>query len=482
MTDTLNATIADEVASSLIAFEALLVDLASPALNEHLNDFERQFEKFKMWAGNIGAHRKGQNSLDFRLRDASHISSTVHTLLSSLQDVLVESAQISLRHLYLSQTTDDHLAKISLANPYDSSEDSDEESDSGLPGLKPLSPSETISNVLEFVSSTVKSLLRISMAIQNPAPQDRYLSAKTIDTSYYEHFDVEHVRSLYDANRLPDYLIHRLGRANTSRRQFLKYSQAHRARLASGIHGIESGDTKSTVATSLQPEMKQASSRWDRRDQDEVASQTTVNTTAPGIEHVEFVPFPAEASYGEEFQCPLCCCIVAIQDYKHWKYDRETAILVFRHTDCAARSHQLRDLQPYVCVYDNCLTGNRLYASSRDWEAHLAQHLSSSTAAPLDDGCPLCKITLEKKILPRHIASEMQKLSLFVVPPELFDGRSEVDEPSSVEDPQQHLERESSDGATDILSDAVQHSSVRTLRTYQAWYAVDTVVHISVYG
>lgn len=97
-------TIADEVASALRAFEDLLIVIVDEALQHFRDDFQRQFERFQMWVGNIGAHRKGQSSLDFRLRDASHISATVHNMLKRLQDMLKDSEihlyRFSVRDIY----------------------------------------------------------------------------------------------------------------------------------------------------------------------------------------------------------------------------------------------------------------------------------------------------------------------------------------------------------------------------------------------
>ena len=45
-----------------------------------------QLARFKIWAGNIGAHRKGRSSLDYRLREASHIRDQVVRLLGDLLD------------------------------------------------------------------------------------------------------------------------------------------------------------------------------------------------------------------------------------------------------------------------------------------------------------------------------------------------------------------------------------------------------------
>jgi len=202
-----------------------------------------------------------------------------------------------------------------------------QEEEEGFEELMAMPLSVTLENVLSFVSDSIKSLLRISMSIRNPAPQSRYLLAKSIDTSFYEAYDVEHVRASYAEHLLPEFLAYRLGRANTARRQFLKYSKDHRARLASGLKGpgYEDGntheDSKSTIATSLPRETKDTSAdRIPRQDnvRDDV-SQTTINTTAPGIRPMKVVPFPENAEYNEEFECPLCYCIIQIRDWNHWK-------------------------------------------------------------------------------------------------------------------------------------------------------------------
>jgi hypothetical protein len=47
-----------------------------------------EFARFKLWTGNIGAHRKGRSSLDWRLRDASHLRDLVVSLLTDLKSAL----------------------------------------------------------------------------------------------------------------------------------------------------------------------------------------------------------------------------------------------------------------------------------------------------------------------------------------------------------------------------------------------------------
>ena len=47
-----------------------------------------EFGRFKVWAGNVGAHRTGRVSLDYRLREASHIHNELTHLLGQLSKTL----------------------------------------------------------------------------------------------------------------------------------------------------------------------------------------------------------------------------------------------------------------------------------------------------------------------------------------------------------------------------------------------------------
>ena len=46
--------------------------------------WEDELGRLRMWAANIGAHQTGQRSLDFRLRDATHIREHIIKLLQGL--------------------------------------------------------------------------------------------------------------------------------------------------------------------------------------------------------------------------------------------------------------------------------------------------------------------------------------------------------------------------------------------------------------
>jgi hypothetical protein len=54
-----------------------------------------QRDRFKVWAGNVGALQRGRASLDFRLRESSLMRTNFLELLSRLKDTLSRS-----RHIY----------------------------------------------------------------------------------------------------------------------------------------------------------------------------------------------------------------------------------------------------------------------------------------------------------------------------------------------------------------------------------------------
>lgn len=90
-------TIADQVSACLQEFNSLC---SSPTIwtdsipdegtqsDISLVKLQNELSRFKIWSGNIGAHRKGRSSLDHRLRDASNIRDQVVELLEDLRESL----------------------------------------------------------------------------------------------------------------------------------------------------------------------------------------------------------------------------------------------------------------------------------------------------------------------------------------------------------------------------------------------------------
>lgn len=70
---------------------------ASPQHAEQVapEELEEEFDRFKIWAGNVAAHETGWASLEDRLCDASHLKNEVNNLLSTLEQSLSRGKMIS---------------------------------------------------------------------------------------------------------------------------------------------------------------------------------------------------------------------------------------------------------------------------------------------------------------------------------------------------------------------------------------------------
>lgn len=87
----MTTNIADHVADCFKAFKSVFavpVGEAQDSPDKAGRKIKNEFSRFKVWSGNIGAHQRGKSSLDYRLRDASHLSSEVINLLIDLRTLL----------------------------------------------------------------------------------------------------------------------------------------------------------------------------------------------------------------------------------------------------------------------------------------------------------------------------------------------------------------------------------------------------------
>ena len=80
-------TIGSQYAICEKSFHKFFQNYNDQAIAQRLLD---EFGRFRVWAGNVGANRTGRVSLDYRLREASHIYTRLTELLEELNKVLEE--------------------------------------------------------------------------------------------------------------------------------------------------------------------------------------------------------------------------------------------------------------------------------------------------------------------------------------------------------------------------------------------------------
>lgn len=82
------------VADSMSGLHELLTVLSDGGTSPGTGVVESFFERFKLWAGSLGAHRvSGSRSLQYRLRDASSIRTLLISLLEDLSKLVLKEGK-----------------------------------------------------------------------------------------------------------------------------------------------------------------------------------------------------------------------------------------------------------------------------------------------------------------------------------------------------------------------------------------------------
>ncbi|KAI5810627.1 hypothetical protein BZA77DRAFT_347636 [Pyronema omphalodes] len=346
--------------------------------------------QLQVWAENVGAHRRNSKlSLDYKLREASRYRAHVKVLLVDLKVVLDEALGLLTGELKPPQKNDSAESSEPGAtdDDPDSSDDEPEE--------------DVITATADEVGHSISSLFRLTANIQNLASRDRMERIERIDVSAFGPYDINHVRDKYGLGDDAQYLIERLGKANTKRRQLLKYNEQHHDKIAgrrrdvAGIPGdtdstageepdrqdekgkgverqdmvgfseedysfAEGSTTMQTTVSTVYEDNVPSSFKYHERDDDAQSetgfTETSYATSASPTSSSDKlrVPAPPNGYSDEPFQCPYCFKIVTNQgsNYMSWQ------------------KHVFRDIRPYVCTFRNCSQASRLYSSRHEWFHH----------------------------------------------------------------------------------------------------------------
>lgn len=380
-------------------------ELASYASEVPINSWADELGRLRVWAANIGAHQTGQSSLDYRLRDASHIKAQTIRLLQRLRRTLEDSED------FLTENVEDE---------DDLSIDDEEQTE--------------LQQINHALINTIDCLFELSMIIRRPAQHDRLLGTKKLDATIYEPFDVSRSSSRTLFPQFPQILtllqrqhvahkhpkagnlvVDRLGAAISRRRAALKYRERHRAKLEKGIESVvdESHDRKTSgdpsehgdaVSTRLSETIATAYEE-PHIDFEDAASLSGASQTSyaqslwENNQNITIPRPPKESADGKPFECPYCFFILTVQNKRSWT------------------RHVFKDLMPYVCVFPDCGSPNQLYDSRRNWFHHLrTEHFSSSDTIE-SRPCPLsCGDTVPFVLFERHVGRHLEELALFALP------------------------------------------------------------------
>jgi hypothetical protein len=254
-------------------------------------------------------------------------------------------------------------------------------------------PTTEIGQVSKSTKLIIECLYKLPL--RKLAPIDRVKGFSGRDMSLYQHFDILYVRDKFP--HAEHYLVDRLGKLISRRRQLLEYRTTHAERLrppvasqkrVGGQHMVipeGSRNDSSLKVTRTQNNPLSTKDSYSLGEAfDDLPSQITKATVQSPAEAVNsldalYPPSVTESrmstasEYTEnhklqvpprpvneagepliQFQCPYC----------------GIAKCILREPSRAWESHVLRDLQPYVCTFQDCDMFDYMFVSREAWFTH----------------------------------------------------------------------------------------------------------------
>ena len=239
--------------------------------------------------------------------------------------------------------------------PYD--EENGQESETGAGDDEAGSEAGMTGTEMEMlhdeVLQIVDHLYNFTIHIRSIArPRDLQRKAAKIDVSYFESYDVQHVRQMFPLSE--EELVYRLGKANTRRRQIFKYLEIHHWKLAkrNDKSPKQQIDQQAAIDTAEDPFELRESRSTSGSDYARTAgatsttretfnTQTTITTVAEDYLQVDvddsnseissslsessgseegpsFPELPAEGIDRKAFECSYCFEIIRVSGTKSW--------------------------------------------------------------------------------------------------------------------------------------------------------------------
>lgn len=237
-----------QIGSIFRAFESVIArnscgDSEHERYHVHSAALNSSRERYQLWVGSLGGHHPSSDprSLQTRLRYAPQVERRVLELLTALERDL---GGVYMHFSLLSSLLRGSLHVIALVNgdrsnprstPCERNPIFSEEAElAALFGLADEEETDCGDSALcDDISHDVGRLIKICMLIRRSTARDRYARAEASTGGKFDHaYDVCHVKEKHRRSTAPLWLLERLGRAITKRRQYLRYVRDYRSRIA----------------------------------------------------------------------------------------------------------------------------------------------------------------------------------------------------------------------------------------------------------
>ncbi|KAG6356100.1 hypothetical protein INS49_015485 [Diaporthe citri] len=340
-------------------------------------ELQDELGRFNLWAGNIGVFAPLQASLDFRLIDVPDIRAQFLRQLDTLSITLTQ-----LNEAAVQASTDE--------NEDSHDENATREADGSLVS------EHDIFDLVQSIHVTIDWLHRLSNLVRKASfgSQNQRAARFPLEdeagnditeclAEMFKHLIKRECCDISDQilNRLAQTMIIRRRRVlyrRSRQKRWVLQQEAYRprhldppAQLAPLQEEEYSGEdherSEVTEEVEFEPEnrVKVAPSGMtvttlDQQKYRKLAAPSRISraTTAP-LQHDEKLlvpPRPHLAKYGKEFVCDYCCLILPSSEAA----DQDTWA-----------NHVKKDLDPYICVFDDCTQPYQIFSSSKEWLAHM---------------------------------------------------------------------------------------------------------------
>ncbi|OBR06238.1 Transcription factor RfeG [Colletotrichum higginsianum IMI 349063] len=335
--------------------------------------FRDQLARLRVWSGDTGALDRGQDSLESRLRDASHIRTQILELLNDLAQSLKDARDI--------------MASFGPSwNGLNNEKEVPDDVDAETEGTE----------IATDITDLVDCLSRLSFSIHNPAPHDEILASKVTDAESFEQQDIQHVRTRFAGIKY--YLARRLGKAISRRREYFQY-------LKTSQPGFRSrGSTnESQLGPKLKPlltpeQVERIISAGDLSDDDDsdlgdsqsihqtprMASQKTKDPRVARQRSASMFTSLLKGATDISVECPYCYTEISVR------------------TASSLKKHLLGDLKPFNCLAEVCAISENSFSTLDEWMQHMLQNHLRTYRCPV-----LCKNTfISRSDCAKHLAQE----------------------------------------------------------------------------
>jgi hypothetical protein len=261
--------------------------------------------RFRVWSASALADQRGIGSLDYRLRDASNIASQLLLLLNSLLDVLEEIREILDGERPCLEDDSDSVSECSASE---------------LRIISEATPESELVQLLSNVVDIITCLMRLSIAVHDPAPHDQITSMSSINISDLEKSDVGHVQEKFPFAE--EFLKERLGCAMSHWRHYMQYRVDQNGDVWNDFEKQIPGPTRAEIArVSRVSHHKETLLPNDNHpgSSSVTISETPIMTSAQRQD----APLRSSSSALDQvvpsFKCPVCIRHVHVRTLLEWK-------------------------------------------------------------------------------------------------------------------------------------------------------------------